>query len=369
MQVKPTHRTTPLFGVHKALGARIIEFAGWQMPVEYEGIIKECLAVRSACGIFDVSHMGELMVRGSKALEFLQWITTNDASRLKDGACQYTLICNDHGGIMDDVILYRLKEDEFLLCVNAVNRDKLLGWLEEKAPSTLTVEDKSDDYALIALQGPRSMDVLGQVSSVEPADIKRFHFSCGRVAGKDALISRTGYTGEDGFELYLSPQDAESVWSALMEEGRRYDIKPCGLGARDVLRIEVGYPLYGKELTEEISPVEAALMRFVHMEKDFIGREAIERRLRCGTEKVLAGFEVEGKLIPRTGYILKKDGSTVGRVTSGTWSPVLERAIGMGYIERGLATPDTPIEVEARGRLHRAMVKKLPFYRPSEKTT
>ncbi len=369
MQVRPTHRNTPLFEIHKALGARLIEFAGFQMPVEYEGIVKEALAVRRGCGLFDVSHMGQIQLTGPRALEFLQLVTTNNVACLRDGLCQYTLICNDHGGIVDDVILYRLSSERFLLCVNAVNREKVLAWLADRAPSSVMVEDVSEGYALIALQGRRVQDVLTPVSTPEPSSIRRFHFSCGRVAGREAIISRTGYTGEDGFEFYIAPSDAEAVWDALMEEGRRYNIKPCGLGARDVLRIEAGLPLYGNELTEETSPIEAGLSRFVHMDKEFTGKRAIEKHLEEGIPRILTGFEMEKKAIPRKDYPIKKDDSVIGRVTSGTWSALCERAIGMGYVDRAFATPGATVEIETRGRLYRAFIRRLPFYRPSQKTT
>ncbi len=369
MQVKSTHRNTPLFEIHKALGARLMEFAGFQMPVEYEGIIKEALAVRTGCGLFDVSHMGQIQLTGPGALEFLQLVTTNDVACLRDGLCQYTLVCNDHGGIVDDVILYRLSSERFLLCVNAVNREKVLAWLADRAPSSVMVEDVSGGYALIALQGRRAQDVLAPIGTPKPSSIKRFRFSCGRVAGRGAIISRTGYTGEDGFEFYVDPSDAEAVWDALMEEGRRYHIRPCGLGARDVLRIEAGLPLYGNELTEETSPIEAGLSRFVKMDKEFTGKETIEKQLKEGISRTLVGFEMEKKVIPRKDYPIERDGHTIGRVTSGTWSAVRERAIGMGYIDRAFATPGAPVEVEIRGRLHRASIRRLPFYRPSQKTT
>ncbi len=365
MQIMSAQRGTPLFRTHKALGARFIEFAGFKMPVEYEGILKESLAVRTGCGLFDVSHMGQILVVGSGAVEFLQFVTTNNLAGLRDHSCQYTLICNHHGGIVDDAILYRFSKERFLLCVNAVNRRKVFTWLSERAGHSVSVKDVSDEYALMALQGRNALDVLSSLGVPEPSTIKRFHFATARVAGIKTILSRTGYTGEDGFELYVSPSDADTVWTALMEEGRKYGLKPCGLGARDVLRIEAGYPLYGNELTESTSPVEAGLTRFVYMNKEFIGKESIEKKLKEGPRQVLLGFKMEGKAIPRKCYPVRKDHRLIGHVTSGTWSAVLHCAIGMGYMDRASAVVDSPVEIEIRRRPYRAFIKKLPFYKPS----
>lgn len=364
----PTLKRTPLRDVHTALGARLVNFAGWEMPVQYSGVIEEHLNVRRACGLFDVSHMGEIEISGMGAHAFLQRLITNDIDRVDDGQCQYTLLCYPDGGVVDDCIVYRYNRDRFLICVNASNTDKVLEWIESQAPgqggppgNNLFVENLSANYAQLALQGPASIDVLRPLLDIDPDTIKHFHFVMGEIkGGVEALVSRTGYTGEDGFEIYLEPDHAVDVWQALMDSGRGHGIKPAGLGARDTLRLEKGYPLYGHELSEKITPIEAGLKKYVRFNKDFIGKEALEKQAASGVAKTLVGFEMVDPGIPRAGYELSADGNKAGWVTSGTLSPSLNVGIGMGYIDASLKVDE--IDVNIRNRLARARIVNLPFY-------
>ncbi len=357
-------KRTPLFSRHTSLGAKFVEFAGWWMPVSYSGVIEEHLAVRNSCGLFDVSHMGEIAVEGERALEAVQLVATNDASSLQEGGAQYTFLCYPHGGVVDDCVLYRLGPERFLFCVNASNTKKAYEWIKEKVSSMASVKDVSDSYAQLALQGPSSPAVLAEVFGFDPAGIKRYHFVLRNFEGSEAIVSRTGYTGEDGFEIYIDPTVAPKLWDAVMEAGRAFDILPAGLGARDTLRIEMGYPLYGHELDEDTTPVEAGLERFVSFDKgDFIGKEALEEQKKGGVARRLTGFFMKDRGIPRPGYRIFHNGSVVGSVTSGTFSPSLRQAIGMGYIEPALCSAGTEIDIMIRNRTASAVVHKPPFYR------
>ncbi|MBI5903880.1 MAG: glycine cleavage system aminomethyltransferase GcvT [Deltaproteobacteria bacterium] len=367
----PALKRTPLHDVHTALGARLVNFAGWGMPVQYTGVIEEHLNVRRACGLFDVSHMGEIEISGAGAHALVQRLFTNDIDRVGDGQCQYTLLCYPHGGVVDDCIVYRYNKGRFLVCVNASNTGKVLAWIESRASAqggqggAALVEDLSDNYAQLALQGPASADVLRPLMDIEPEDIEHFHFvMCELKGGVEALVSRTGYTGEDGFEIYLEPEHAVDVWQALMDSGRVHGIKPAGLGARDTLRLEKGYPLYGHELSEDITPIEAGLKKYVRFNRDFIGKEALEKQAAFGVGKTLIGFQMTAPGIPRAGYELSVDGNKAGWVTSGTLSPSLNVGIGMGYVDASVKAGE--MDVIIRNRPVRARVVKLPFYnRPS----
>lgn len=359
-------RKTALNKIHKSLGARMVPFAGWEMPVQYKGVIDEHTAVRSACGLFDVSHMGEIEISGDGAIDFVQLIMTNDVERIKDGQCQYTLLCYENGGVVDDTIVYRFNIDRYLFVVNASNADKVFAWMQkvqekEQVPD-VAIENLSDSYAQLALQGPKSIEVIRPLLDIDPNEIKHFHFYMGLFNDDiEVLVSRTGYTGEDGFEIYLDPNDAPAVWNALMEAGKGSGIEPIGLGARDTLRLEMGYPLYGHELSENITPIEAGLKKYVKFTKDFIGSEILQKQAENGTEKTLVGLKMIEAGIPRADYEIRSGAELAGHVTSGTSSPSLKKGIAMGFVKSGLKEPGTEVDIVIRGRAARAEVVKLPF--------
>ncbi len=361
-------KKTPLNEIHKSLGARMVPFAGWEMPVQYTGVIDEHLAVRSACGLFDVSHMGEIEVSGDSAIDFVQFVMTNDIERVKDGQCQYSPLCREDGGVVDDTIVYRFNIDRYLFVVNASNTAKVLDWFKQvqkkEAFPDLVIEDLSGIYAQIALQGPKSAEIIKGLLDVAPSEIKTFHFHMGLINDDiEALVSRTGYTGEDGFEIYVDPSDAAAVWNALMEAGKPFGIAPIGLGARDTLRLEMGYPLYGHELSDEITPIEAGLSKYVKFTKDFIGREVLERQATNGTEKSLVGLKMVDAGIPRAGYEIQSNGSSIGTVASGTSSPSLKTGIATGFVTAPHKAAGSGLEVLIRNRAAKAQVVALPFYR------
>jgi len=356
-------KRTPLYEIHRSLKAKFVDFAGWLMPVEYSGVIEEHLRVRTSCGLFDVSHMGEVEVAGPGALDAVQRLITNDMGRIGDGGCQYTLLCRPDGGVVDDCIVYRFSRERFLFIANASNTQKVFEWMRGQVPAA-SVLDRSGEFAMLAVQGPSSVEVMRPLMEMEPASIKGFHFVEAKIKGAEAVVSRTGYTGEDGFEVYIDPKDAPGVWKAVMDSGARFGMLPVGLGARDTLRLEMGYPLYGHELTDETTPIEAGLNRFVSLDKpDFIGKGAIEAQALKGVEKTLVGFELLEAGVPRAGYEINLKGTKAGFVTSGTLSPVLKKGIGMAYVIPGAKTPGTEIEVIIRKRAVRARVRKTPFYR------
>lgn len=356
-------KRTPLYQAHAALGARFVEFGGWEMPVQYAGIIAEHTAVRTRAGLFDVSHMGEVEVAGPAALETCQRLTVNDVARLQDGQCQYSLLCLPSGGVVDDVMVHRLAADRYLFCVNASNADKDFEWMLEHRGAA-SVVNRSGDYAQLALQGPRATPILRPLTDVPLAQVKPFAFGHGLVAGKSALVAHTGYTGEDGWEIYCSPAEARHIWDALLEAGRAEGLVPCGLGARDTLRLERALPLYGHELTAETTPLEAGLGWVVRLNKgEFLGAEALREQKRRGLTRKLVGFELTEPGIARQGYALRHDGQVVGAVTSGTKSPTLGKAIGLGYVATTCAEIGQKIAVDVRGREVAAAVVALPFYR------
>jgi aminomethyltransferase len=369
-QQKSPLQRTPLYESHVAAGARIVDFAGWEMPVQYTGVIDEHRAVRQTAGLFDVSHMGEIGVTGPGAEAFLQSITPNDVSKLEDGQAHYSALLTERGTYVDDLLVYRMNPEEYLVVVNASNRAKDFEWIARHARGrqAVEVEDLSDRYALLALQGPKAVEILrplvevGDGSSLD--DIRSYRFARGTVDGVPAILSRTGYTGEDGFELYLAPEDAPRVWDRLLEAGRDHGLVPAGLGARDTLRLESGMALYGHEIDDTTTAWEAALGWTVKPDKgDFVGRDALLAQKEKGTLRRLVGFEIEGRGIAREGHRVMRGGEAVGHVTSGTWSPTFERALGMAYVPVDLAEPGTGIEIEVRGRRLPAKVAQLPFYR------
>lgn len=342
----------------------MVEFAGWEMPVQYKGVIDEHLAVRSRAGLFDVSHMGEIEVRGAGALEFCQRLTANDLSRLKLFQAQYNLLLNEQGGVIDDVIFHRLQPEIFFICVNASNTQKDFDWIERQAAGRVEVENVSAKYAQLALQGPLAANILQPLTAHDLASLKAFYFAFADVASIRCLMARTGYTGEEGFELYCDGADAERLWSALLEAGAPVGLVPVGLGARDTLRLEKAYPLYGHELDDTTTPLEAGLEWVTKFSKrDFIGRDILLRQKEAGVARKLVGLELLEPGIARGGYGLFEGGKSIGRVTSGTKSPSLGKAIALGYVASEQAGVDHVVEVEIRARKVPAKIVSLPFYR------
>lgn len=342
----------------------MVEFAGWEMPVQYAGVIEEHLAVRSRAGLFDVSHMGEIEVRGPGAGDFCQQIASNDIARVKVSQAQYNLLLNDRGGAVDDVIFYRLAPDHFMVCVNAANTEKDFHWIREHAGAGVEVENASERYAQLALQGPAAEQILQRLTALPLADVKSFAFAFGDVAGARCLVARTGYTGEDGFELYCSPADAEGLWNRLLERGSQDGLVPAGLGARDTLRLEKAYPLYGHELDDTTTPLEAGLEWTTKFSKSFfIGRDALLRQKQQGITRRLVGLDLLEPGIARAEYPLLKDGQRIGRVTSGTKSPTLGKSIALAYVAVEESAIGNIFDVEIRGRRIKTEVVSVPFYR------
>ncbi len=360
-------RRTPLYECHREAGARMVDFAGWEMPVQYAGVIDEHRAVRTAAGLFDVSHMGEVRVRGAGAEAFLQRLTPNDVARLVPGRAHYSGLLNERGTYLDDILVYRLAADDFLVVVNASNAARDAAWIAAAAAGEADVEvtDQSDGYALLALQGPAALGILAPLAATPDGDIaklKYYGFAQGTVDGVPALISRTGYTGEDGFELYVAPADAPAVWRRLLAGGAL----PAGLGARDTLRLEAAMALYGHEIDETTTPFEAGLDWVVKLDKgEFLGRDALRARKAAGIDRKLVGFEVEGRGIARQGHgvVSAGAGEKVGEVTSGTWSPTFEKALGLAYVPPEMAAAGTPLALDVRGKTLAAKVVDTPFYR------
>jgi aminomethyltransferase len=357
-------KRTPLFSAHRRAGAKMVEFAGWEMPVHYHGVIDEHRAVRQGAGLFDVSHMGEIEVRGENALELCQRLTANDISRVRLGQAQYNLLLNEHGGVIDDVIFYRLEQDIFFICVNASNSEKDFAWLRAQAAGAAEVENVSDKYAQLALQGPRAAKILQPLTAVSLAEVKSFSFAFADVASVRCLAARTGYTGEDGFELYCAAENALRLWTALLAAGAADGLVPAGLGARDTLRLEKAYPLYGHELDDTTTPLEAGLEWVTKFSKpNFIGRDVLLQQKERGVERKLVGLEMLEPGIARGGYPLFKNSINIGRVTSGTRSPSLGKAIALGYVGAEHAGVGEVVEVEIRTRKVPAKIVSLPFYR------
>jgi aminomethyltransferase len=356
-------KRTPLYSLHRSLGARMTEFGGFEMPLSYSGIIEEHRAVRSAAGIFDLSHMGEFGLSGSAALGALERTLTNSAGRLADGQAQYTLMCADDGGTLDDLVLYRFEPSRYMLCVNASNIAPDREWLREQIQPGSQLIDMSDDFGLIAIQGPRAALILSKVSPFPLSRIRRFHVQSGEVGGFSCWVARTGYTGEDGFEIFVPARAAAAVFELLLNSGAGDGLKPCGLGARDTLRMEAGLPLYGHELARSISPLEAGLAPFVKFGHGFIGEAALTAQRDGGLKRHLAGIQTDdGKSIARQGYRLLRDGRQVGVVTSGTFAPSFGRPLAIGLLEADFKPADQ-LTVEIRNRAVPVTVVALPFYR------
>lgn len=357
-------KRTPLYRAHRRAGAKMVEFAGWEMPVQYRGVIDEHVAVRTRAGLFDVSHMGEIEIRGPGALELCQKISANDVSRIKLQQAQYNLLMNEKGGIVDDVIFYRIEPDYFLICVNASNSDKDFAWIHKQAEGNVELENASSRYAQLALQGPLAEKILQPLTSLRLSEVKPFFFAFGDVSSIRCLVARTGYTGEDGFEMYCGSAEAERLWNALLKSGEPMELEPAGLGARDTLRLEKAYPLYGHELDDTTTPLEAGLDWVTKLAKGpFVGREVLLKQREEGIRRKLVGLELLEPGIARSEYALFKNGSSIGRVTSGTKSPTLGKAIALAYVNIEEALLENTIDVEIRGRKARAKIVPLPFYR------
>jgi len=359
-------KKTPLNEVHRKLGAKMVDFGGWDMPVQYAGVIEEHLAVRSAAGLFDVSHMGEIEVRGAGALAYIQHLTTNDASKLVDGQVQYSAMCYKNGGVVDDLTLYRFADDHYLLCVNASNIDKDFEWmqgvLKEGAFSDVSIRNLSDSYGQLALQGPRADAILARLTETDLESLVYYHFTSGLVAGVETIISRTGYTGEAGFELYLPAAQTEKVWQALMEAGAEDGLQPIGLGARDTLRLEKKYALYGHELSSQISPLEGGIAWITKLDKPaFVGSEPLKQMKEAGVPRRLVGLRMTQPGIPREHYPVFVGDEEVGIVTSGTMSPSLRVGIALALISTGHHRVGTEVSIGIRNRKVAAEVVKTPF--------
>lgn len=364
---RPLLRTS-LFNEHKELGARLVPFSGWEMPVQYKkGLVEEHRAVRTAAGLFDVSHMGELVLSGEHAESVIDYLVTNDIKKLVDGQAMYTCVCNEQGTILDDLIVYRIAKDDFLIVCNAGNHEKMAAHFRKAAENHCEFEDVSSKTALIALQGPRAMEILALAGKDAAAcnDLPHFHFRDAIVANVQTTVARTGYTGEDGVEIFCAWDDAPALWRTLLDLGRPLGLEPCGLGARDTLRLEARLPLYGNDIDETTHPYEAGLGWTVKLDKgDFVGRKALAAIKEKGTERKLVGFEMTGRGIARNGYpLLDREGKTIGICTSGSPSPTLGKSIGLGYVPAGLATVGTEILVDCRGKHVPAVVVKTPFYK------
>ncbi|HEX6589334.1 MAG TPA: glycine cleavage system aminomethyltransferase GcvT [Longimicrobiales bacterium] len=360
-----TLKRTPLHDEHVRLGAKMVPFAGYEMPVQYPtGITAEHKAVRETVGMFDVSHMGELVIRGPQALDWVQHVVSNDASKIELGQAQYAAICDEQGGVIDDCITYRFP-DGYMIVVNASNLEKDRAWIEKFAGRfDATLIDRSDEIALIALQGPKAAQVLAKLTDTDLDAIGYYRFAEGKVDGRYAIISRTGYTGEDGFELYVPAGDAAPIWRALLQAGEPEGIKPAGLGSRDSLRLEMGYALYGNDLDEQHNAIESGLGWVVKPDKgEFVGRDALVRVKEAGPARKLVGFELKERGFPRHGYEIQSNGRVVGVVTSGVHSPSLDKGIGMGWVEASLAKPGTMIDIMVRGKAVPAEVVRPPFYK------
>jgi aminomethyltransferase len=356
-------KLTALNHVHRALGAKMVPFAGYDMPVLYKNLIQEHHAVRNAVGVFDVSHMGEVFITGDKAFDLVQYMTSNDVSALSDGRVQYSCMPNDQGGIVDDLLVYRFAADRYFLVINASNIEKDLAWMHKQNEKFgATIENKSDDYSLLAIQGPKAINALQKLTEVNLSDIPYYHFTEGVLAGMNMIISNTGYTGAGGFELYVKNNEVEALWNAVMDAGAEFNIEPCGLGARDTLRLEKGFCLYGNDINDETSPIEAGLGWITKFNNPFhMSEHHLEIKNNKPTKK-LVGFELIDRGIPRQHYpICTADGTVIGEVTSGTMSPTLNKAIGMGYVSSENSAAGSEIYIEVRGKLLKAQVVKIPF--------
>ena len=357
-------KRTPLYAVHVSMGAKMVDFGGWEMPVQYSGVVDEHHAVRRAVGLFDVSHMGEIEVRGREAVRLVDYVTTNAASKLHTGQAQYSGLLYEHGGFVDDILVHKVADDHFFLCVNASNQEKDFEHIRQANRFDAVVDFASERYAQLAIQGPRALETLQKLTPADLAPIRYYWFADGAVSSVPARIARTGYTGEDGFEIYVAPAEAPRIWQEILKAGREFGIKPCGLGARNTLRLEAKMALYGHEIHASITPYEAELGWIVKLDKgEFIGREALAKQKEKGVRRKLAGFEMRGRGIGRDGYEVRLDGAPAGWVTSGSPAPSLNKNIGMCYLPVSEAHPGRKIEVMVRNQPVEAETVSTPFYK------
>lgn len=357
-------KRTPLFESYSKYGGKTIDFGGWELPVQFSSIKEEHDAVRNRAGLFDVSHMGEIFVEGPDALSYLQNLLSNDISKIQVGSAQYNAMCYETGGVVDDLLAYRLGENQYLLCVNAANIEKDYEWMLSQKSGDVVITNRSDEYAQIALQGPLAEEILQTLTSENLNDIKYFKFKDNVVvAGHQVLVSRSGYTGEDGFEIYGQPAAVIELWDEILEAGKDKGVVPAGLGARDTLRFEACLPLYGQELSKDITPLEAGIGFAVKLTTDFIGRDALAAQKEEGLKRKLVGVEMTGKGIPRHGYKVFKEGEEIGEVTTGTQSPMTKRNIGLALVDASKVEIGTEVEIEIRGKLISAIVVETPFYK------
>ncbi|MEE9430097.1 MAG: glycine cleavage system aminomethyltransferase GcvT [Melioribacteraceae bacterium] len=356
-------KQTKFYNIHKKYGAKLVDFAGFEMPVQYSSIIAEHKAVRNSVGVFDVSHMGEIFIKGKKALDFVQHITVSNASNLEVGKVQYSAMCYENGGIVDDLLVYKILDEEYMLVVNGANKDKDFEWMKKNNSFGVDILDESDDYSLLAVQGPNSQKVIEKMLNQE-IDLAYYSFVNFKIFNVDVIVSRTGYTGELGFELYFksSVEEAEKIWEAIFEAGKEFDITPCGLASRDSLRLEKGFCLYGNDIDETTTTLEANLGWITKLKKgDFIGREVLVEQKENGIKRKLVPLIFDTKVFPRKDYEVKVNGKSVGKITSGTVSPILEKPIALAYIETEFAKVDTIVNVIIRNKEVESKVTKLPF--------
>ncbi|WP_075618070.1 glycine cleavage system aminomethyltransferase GcvT [Paenisporosarcina indica] len=359
-------KRTPLFDSYKTYGGKTIDFGGWELPVQFSSIKEEHEAVRTKAGMFDVSHMGEIIVRGEDSLPYLQKLLTNDVSKLQDGQAQYNAMCYTDGGTVDDLLVYKIADHDYLLVVNASNIEKDFDWMQKNSINHVTIHNVSDSYGQLALQGPLAEKVLQRLTKEDLSEIGFFKFKSNvKIGDYDALVSRTGYTGEDGFEIYGDPAEIVALWDLILEEGKEDGVLPCGLGARDTLRFEACLALYGQELSKDISPLEAGIGFAVKLKKenDFIGQKALVEQKESGIPRKIVGLEMIDKGIPRHGYAIYKDDQKIGEVTTGTQSPTLKKNIGLGLIDSQFNELGTEVEVEIRGKRLKAVTVATPFYK------
>lgn len=361
-------KRTPLFELYKQYGAKVTNFGGWELPVQFSGIIEEHEAVRKKAGLFDVSHMGEVLIEGKDAESFINYLVTNDVTKIAVNQAQYTAMCYPDGGTIDDFLVYKLADEKYLLVVNAANTEKDYEWMKRHKKGDVTIQNISSDVSLLAIQGPNSEKILQKLTDIDLRNIASFRFAqhVNLDGIKDVIVSRTGYTGEDGFELYLAAEHAKKLWEKLLQAGEEDGLKPCGLGARDTLRFEARLALYGQELTDEISPLEAGIGFAVktNKESDFIGKSILTKQKEGGINRKLVGIEITGRGIPRHGYkVFAEDEEEIGYVTSGTRSPSLKKSLGLALISAEHAKVGTPLKVEIRKKLIDAVVVKTPFYK------
>lgn len=356
-------KVTALNQIHKDLGAKMVPFAGFEMPVQYSGVNTEHIAVREGVGVFDVSHMGQFFVGGPEAKKLLQYIGTNDVEKVAVGQAQYTCMPNENGGIVDDLIIYKFADDNWMLVVNASNIEKDFDWINKHNTFNAKVENRSDEYSLLAIQGPKAVEAMQVLTNENLAEIPFYHFKTGKFAGVDGvIISATGYTGSGGFEIYFKNADANHIWNQVMEAGKSFGILPCGLGARDTLRLEKGYCLYGNDINDLTTPLEAGLGWITKLDTDFVGKTVIAAQKENGIKKKLVGFKLTERGIPRQHYkIVDEYENTLGEVTSGTQSPMLKEGIGLGYVHTDFSKTGTTIYILVRDKMLTAEVVKLPF--------